>query len=90
MGYVALGAMLIMTAAHIVATAAYLLLDPRERVKQVMAGVRANALDDSLLAAEKLIALDHREIYRGNVKRCQSRHFSGDGLYAGFKASGGG
>ena len=61
-GMVALGAMLFMTAAHIIATASYLLLDPRERVKQVMAGVRANALDDSLTAAEKLIALDHKEM----------------------------
>lgn len=61
-GTVALGTMLFMTAGHIIATAGYLLLDPRERVKQVMAGIRANALDDSLTTAGKLIALDHKEI----------------------------
>ncbi|HSH05992.1 MAG TPA: hypothetical protein VLL52_25980 [Anaerolineae bacterium] len=61
-GMIALGTMLFMTTTHIIATAAYVLLDPRERVKQVMAAARATALDDSLAVAEKMIALDHKEM----------------------------
>jgi len=61
-GVVALGAMLLMTTAHIISTAAYILLDPKEQVKQVMAGVKANALSDALTAAGKQLAIDNEII----------------------------
>jgi hypothetical protein len=61
-GYVALGAMLLMTAGHIVSTAAYFLLDPREKVKQRMAEIKATLLDDSLDKAEKQIQIDQDQL----------------------------
>ncbi|HSH04277.1 MAG TPA: hypothetical protein VLL52_17335 [Anaerolineae bacterium] len=61
-GMAAFVMLLIMTAAHILASASYLLLDPREKVRQMRAVVRGIALEDSLNAAEKMIAFDHQEI----------------------------
>ena len=61
-GLVAMLVMLVATAAHVVACAAYLLLDPREKVRQMMAVARGEALEDSLQTAQRMIDIDHSQM----------------------------
>ena len=61
-GLGALAVMVFMTSAHIISTAFYIYLDPREKVRQMRAIARGNALDDSLEGAQRLINIDHSQI----------------------------